>query len=81
VAPRPLKDPNARPFGYVPPEGISTIPVPTPPAETKPDAGAEPGDAAPAADKPKDKPEGDAEKAPGKDKDKKEPEAEKDEPK
>ena len=79
VAPRPLRDPNARPFGYVPPEGITTNPAPTPPAETKPDADAEPGEAAPGAEKPNDKPEGDAEKAP--EKDKKEPEAEKEEPK
>jgi hypothetical protein len=79
VAPRPLKDPSARPFGYVPPEGITTTPPPTPEAETKPEAGAEPGEAAPAADKAKEKPE--AEKAKDQEKEKKEPEADKDEPK
>ena len=64
VAPRPLKDPTARPFGYVPPEGLSTTPPPTPSAETKPEAGAEPGEAAPAADK--DKPADEKDKDQGK---------------
>ncbi len=83
VNPRPLKDPKAHPFGYVPPEGITT-PAPPPAAEeTKPDAGAaEPGADKPAADKEKKEPD-DAEKPKPADteKEKKEPEAEKDEPK
>jgi outer membrane protein assembly factor BamB len=78
VAPRPLRDPGARPFGYIPPEGITT-PLPTPSAETKPEAGAEPGEATPAADKDNDKPAD--EKNKDQEKDKKEPEADKDEPK
>jgi PQQ-like domain len=78
VAPRPLRDPTARPFGYVPPEGI-TAPAPTPSAETKPEAGTEPGEATPAADKAKDKPADEKDK--GQDKEKKDPEADKDEPK
>jgi outer membrane protein assembly factor BamB len=78
VAPRPLRDPNARPFGYIPPEGITT-PTPTPAAETKPEGEAEPGEAAPAADKAKGKPAD--EKPKDQEKEKKEPEADKDEPK
>src|SRR5262249_28031790 len=79
VAPRPLKDPSARPFGYVPPDGIPVTPPPAPSAEPRLDAGAQAGEPAPSADKTKDKPESDQEKDP--EKEKKEPEAEKDEPK
>jgi outer membrane protein assembly factor BamB len=81
VAPRPLTDPSARPFGYVPPEGLTTTPPLAPAGETKPDAGAEPGEAAPAADKAKDAPADDKTKDQEKEKPKKEPEADKDEPK
>ena len=85
VAPRPLKDPTAHPFGFVPPEGITTTLPPTPAGQAKPETGAEPGEEKPAADKDKDadKPadDKDKEKDPEKDKEKKEPEADKDEPK
>ena len=51
--PRPLKDPKALPFGYVPPEGLK----PTPPAAPAAEPGAEPknerGGDAPRADKDK----------------------------
>ena len=86
VEPRPLKDPTARPFGYVPPEGINPTPPPLP-ADTKPDAAAEGAEEKPAADKDKDKPADEEKPADEKVKDqdkakeKKEPEAEKDEPK
>jgi outer membrane protein assembly factor BamB len=32
--PRPLRDPNSLPFGYVPPEGVKDTPPPAPAAET-----------------------------------------------
>ncbi len=76
--PRPLKDPAALPFGYVPPEGIKPPAPPAATEEAKPEAGAEPGADAekkPPADAEEKKPaEADTEK-------KKDPEAEKDEPK
>jgi PQQ-like domain len=59
VHPRPLKDPTAPPFGYVPPEGLKPTPPVTPPATEpaaapKEDAAAPGADEAPAAaDKPK----------------------------
>jgi outer membrane protein assembly factor BamB len=54
--PRPLKDPKALPFGYIPPEGIRPTPPPVPAVEDKstPEEGA--GEEKPAADKEKDKP-------------------------
>ncbi len=86
LTPRPLVDPKAKPFGYVPPEGIKP---PAPPAatdEAKPEAGAEPGadaekkDAADAEKK--DAADADKDKPDAADKEtKKEPEADKDEPK
>ena len=69
AAPRLLKDPKARPFGYVPPEGITPAPPAIPTVEPKP----EPGDEAQPADKEKAKP--------ADDKEKKAPEVEKDDPK
>jgi outer membrane protein assembly factor BamB len=39
--PRPLKDPKAPPFGYVPPEGLKQTP-PTPPSATGVEPGAQP---------------------------------------
>jgi hypothetical protein len=40
VAPRPLRDPKAKPFGYIPPEGypdpFAPTPAPTTPATTEP---------------------------------------------
>jgi outer membrane protein assembly factor BamB len=76
--PRPLRDPAALPFGYVPPEGIKPPAPPAATEEVKPEAGAEPGADAekkPAADAEEKKPaEADTEK-------KKDPEADKDEPK
>ena len=85
VHPRPLKDPKAHPFGYVPPEGINATP-PAAPCERSPSPrpAAEPGEEKPAgADKEKDKPDDDADKESpdDKEKEKKAPEAEKDEPK
>jgi outer membrane protein assembly factor BamB len=92
VNPRPLKDPAAHPFSYVPPEGIKPPLPPVATEEPKPEAGAEPGADKPDADKPDaDKPDADkAKKEPADapkdkpaepDKEKKAPEAEKDEPK
>jgi outer membrane protein assembly factor BamB len=84
VNPRPLKDPSAHPFGYVPPEGIKPPAPPAATEEAKPEAGAEPGADTPAADKEKEKKEpadAEKEKPAGTDKAKKEPEVEKDEPK
>jgi outer membrane protein assembly factor BamB len=40
--PRPLRDPKALPFGYIPPEGIKKTPPPIPDAETPAEPGAEP---------------------------------------
>jgi hypothetical protein len=58
--PRLLRDPKARPFGYVPPEGIRPTPPATP--SVTPEAGAEAKpEAAPAKDEeapPKEKPKG-----------------------
>jgi outer membrane protein assembly factor BamB len=48
--PRPLRDPKALPFGYVPPEGIKPTP-PTPPA-AEPGAEAQPKNEQPAAAEP-----------------------------
>ncbi len=83
VNPRPLKDPTAHPFGYVPPEGIKPPLPPVSTEEPKPEAGAEPGadkPAEPDADKPA--PEAkDKEKPAEPDAEKKKPEAEKDDPK
>jgi outer membrane protein assembly factor BamB len=45
--PRPLRDPKAVPFGYIPPEGIKKTPPAVPPAEEAP---AESKEAAPKAD-------------------------------
>jgi hypothetical protein len=66
--PRLLRDPKARPFGYIPPEGIKETPPPAPAAEPgaqpKNEPAAPGGEAAPAAaDKEKEKPDADKEKA------------------
>jgi hypothetical protein len=39
--PRPVRDPKAQPFGYIPPEGLKTLTPPPIPSET-PETGAEP---------------------------------------
>ena len=54
--PRPLRDPKALPFGYIPPEGIRKTPPPVPEAETPAEPGPEPKDAD--ADKAKTKDQG-----------------------
>jgi outer membrane protein assembly factor BamB len=45
TSPAPLRDPNAKPFGYVPPEGIREFPNPFEEAPAEP--GAEPADESP----------------------------------
>jgi outer membrane protein assembly factor BamB len=60
--PRPLKDPKALPFGYVPPEGIKLTPPAPPGAQPKAEAGAAPDEDAAAAAKDKEKPDADKEK-------------------
>jgi outer membrane protein assembly factor BamB len=69
--PRPLKDPKALPFGYVPPEGIKLTPPAPPGAEPKIELGIPGREAQPAADKDKEKSDADGkEKEPAeKDKD------------
>jgi outer membrane protein assembly factor BamB len=71
--PRPLKDPKALPFGYVPPEGIKQTPPPAPSAQPAAEPAAVPAEegAAPAA-KDKEKPDADKdnEKPPAEPKDK-----------
>ncbi len=76
VNPRSLVDPKAKPFGYVPPEGIKPPPPPTSTEEAKPDA-------EPSADaEKKDAADADMDKPDAADKEKKkEAEADKDEPK
>ena len=70
--PRPLKDPNAPPFGYIPREGIKDTPPLAPGAEPKIEVGIPGREEPPAADKATDTPaDEDKEKAPGdKEKDK-----------
>jgi len=72
--PRPLKDPKALPFGYIPPGGLKETPPVAPGAEPKIEVGGVPGkEEPPAADKDKDKPDAaDKEKAPD-DKEKEKP--------
>jgi outer membrane protein assembly factor BamB len=80
--PRPLKDPKALPFGYVPPEGIKQTPPPPPGAQPTAEPAAPAGaEAAAPAEKDKDKPdaEKDKEKPPGDEKEKRKEPA--DEPK
>jgi outer membrane protein assembly factor BamB len=72
VQPRPLKDPTALPFGYVPPEGIKVTPPAPPGAEPKIELGIPGRETPPAAEKNKEKPEGggkEQEPAAGKDTD------------
>jgi PQQ-like domain len=58
--PRPLRDPKALPFGYVPPEGLKPTPPAVPAAEPKNEPAAPVGDdAAAATDKEKSKPAAD----------------------
>jgi len=75
--PRPLKDPKAPPFGYIPREGIKDTPPPAPGAEPKIEVGTPGREEPPAADKEKDKPAADEnDKAPAdKDKEKDQPAA------
>jgi len=70
--PRPVRDANARPFGFIPPEGLRSLTPPVAPIAT-PEAGGEP------AAQPKAEAEGDKEKE--KDKEKPEPKGDEPEPK
>jgi len=71
--PRPLKDPKALPFGYIPPEGLKATPPAAPGAEPKIEVGVPGKEEPPAADKEKEKPDAeDKEKAPA-DKEKEKP--------
>jgi outer membrane protein assembly factor BamB len=87
VNPRPLKDPKAQPFGYVPPEGIKPPMPPVSTEEVKIETGPVPGADKPEADKPdadkekKEPAEAEKDKPAAPDKAKKAPEAEKDDPK
>ncbi len=54
--PRPLKDPNAPPFGYIPREGIKDTPPAAPGAEPKIEVGIPGREAQPAVEQEKDKP-------------------------
>jgi len=71
LEPRPVRDPNAQPFGYIPPEGLKALTPPASPSAT-PEVGAEP------AAQPK--PEAEGEK-PKEDKEKPEPKGDEPAPK
>ncbi|WP_165221199.1 outer membrane protein assembly factor BamB family protein [Aquisphaera insulae] len=63
--PRPIRDPKALPFGYIPPEGLNKTPPPVPPAEATEPAEkkeGEPEKPADGAEKPADEPKPEAEK-------------------
>jgi len=72
--PRPVRDLNSRPFGYIPPEGLKSLTPPASPSAT-PEVGAEPGA------QPKNQAEDDKDKDKDKDKEKAENKPEDTEPK
>jgi outer membrane protein assembly factor BamB len=67
VQPRPLKDPKALPFGYIPPEGIKLTPPAPPGAEPKIEVGIPGREPPPGAQKDKEKaePDGKEKEPPG----------------